>query len=76
MDVLYWKYSLYELIQRVQLRLGFETSVLLSQHSAMVDIASAMFADPKKAKKAKNVTDGAPTYEAAIANMNSILKWG
>lgn len=72
---MYWKYSIYELIQRVQLRLGFETSVLLSQHASMVGIANALFSDPKKAK-VKNVTEGATTYEAALANMNAILKWG
>lgn len=66
----------------MRIKLGFEISVVLSNHAALVDIADAVFGDPKKkppttglAPGVNDVTKGL-SYEAALGSMNRILQFG
>lgn len=60
--------------------MGSATTEVLCNHAALIDIASAIFGDnkdkPKTVRPENDVTAGAPTVEAALQSMNSLLNFG
>lgn len=72
--MLFWKLSFYEMVTRTQLKMGEELSKLITQHNSLVDVVSAALGGKSDMPEAN--LNQAPTFEAALANINVAMNFG
>lgn len=59
--------------------MGFATTQILSVHASILNVAGAIFGGDKNAKKVRpenDVTEGAPTMDVALGQINNLLRFG
>lgn len=76
---MYWRLSFYELTSRIKLKLGELSTVALCNYTAFAEVARAALGGGDGGGEApKDYEDlaKAPSYDAALANINSALSFG
>ena len=79
LDELYWRLSYYEIVGRLKLKYGELNATLLCHYTSIAEVANHVFGDGSSGGKDPervDLTEGAPSFEAAIANINSALSFG
>ncbi|MGN6820266.1 MAG: hypothetical protein ACTHJR_16505 [Sphingomonas sp.] len=72
---MYWKYSFYELRQKIQLKYGELNATLISQHNSLAMIVAQALGGKTggTSAPAKDATKGAASVDGAVANINKML---
>lgn len=82
LEELYWRLSFYELVMRVKLKFGELNARMLCQYTSFGEVVAGLFGSkddgdgPPLVKGEYNDLAEAPSFDAAIAAINSALTFG
>jgi hypothetical protein len=83
LEELYWRLSFYELIGRVKLKFGELNARMLCQFTAFAEVVNGVFGKGDSSGESAPLVKGeyndladAPSFEAALANINAALTFG